>query len=118
MQSAVGLGDGLVEDSALNGGELKLLRGGLAAAVGTGEGTGTPGAATMDLAKVGDLREGLGVTERNVENSMVSEGRHGGNGGRLLTTTEGTGGDEETGVLAVETTAGPESTGLVPEGLL
>lgn len=71
----------------------------------------------MDLLQVGELREDGLVAERDVDEAVVGEGAHGGNGSRLLATTEGTGGNEETGVLAPIATRGPDTTGPVPEGL-
>lgn len=71
----------------------------------------------MDLLQVGELREDGLVAERDVDEAVVGEGAHGGNGGRLLATSDGTGGDKETGVLAPVATRGPDATGFVPEGL-
>lgn len=82
-----------------------------------GEGTGTPGATTVDLGQVGELSEGGLVAERDVDEAVVSKRAHGGESSGLLTTTLGTGGDEETGVLSPETTGGPDAASLVPEGL-
>ncbi len=81
------------------------------------EGTSTPGATTADLLEVGKNREGGLVTERHVDEAVVSESAHGGNDGGLLATTGGAGGDEDTGILAPVTTGGPDGAGLVPEGL-
>lgn len=47
----------------------------------------------------------------------MGEGRETGNDGRLLATTGGTGGDEDTGVLARKGTGGPKAASCVPEGL-
>lgn len=113
----VDLGDGLIEGLALGLGNLELEGSGLAGAIGTSKGTGTPGATTVDLLQVGQEREGGLVAQRHVEEAVVGEGAHGGNGSRLLATTEGTGGDEETGVLAPVATGSPDGAGLVPEGL-
>lgn len=71
----------------------------------------------MDLAQVGELTEGLGVTKRHVNHSVVSQGGHGSKGGRLLTTSGRGSGDEQTSELAVETTSLPLGTGSIPEGL-
>lgn len=71
----------------------------------------------MDLLKVGKEGEGGLVTQRDVDEAVVSESAHGGNDGGLLTTTHGTGGNEDTGVLAPVATGGPDGAGLVPEGL-
>lgn len=71
----------------------------------------------MDLREVGELTERVLVSERNEGETVVSQSAHGSNGSRFLTTTGGTSGDEDTGRLAPVTTAGPDATGLVPEGL-
>lgn len=71
----------------------------------------------MNLIEVGDVGEGLGVAEGNVDDAVVSQGGHGGDGSRLLTTAGSSGGDEETGLLAPVAAGSPDSTGLVPEGL-
>lgn len=71
----------------------------------------------MDLAQVGELAESLGVTQRNVGDAVVNQGGHGSKGGRLLTTSGGGSGNEQTSELAVETTSLPLSTGSIPEGL-
>lgn len=71
----------------------------------------------MDLLEVGDIGEGLGVTKRNVDDAVVSEGGHGRDGGRLLATAGGAGGDEEAGLLAPVAAGSPDATGLVPESL-
>lgn len=71
----------------------------------------------MDLSQVGDVGEGLGVAEGNVDDAVVSQGGHGGEGSGLLTTAGSSSGDEETGLLAPVTAGGPDSTGHVPEGL-
>lgn len=107
----------LVEGLALDLSNLELKSGGLAGAIGASEGTGTPGGTTVDLSQVGELSEGGLVAQRNVEETVVSEGAQRGDSSGLLTTTEGTGGDEDTGVLAPEATSGPDAASLVPEGL-
>lgn len=101
----------------LDTGNLKLESRGLAGAVRTGKGAGTPGRTTVDLREVGKLAKGLGVAERDVVEAVVSKGGHGSKSSGLLATTEGTGGDEETSLLAVEATRRPDTAGLVPEGL-
>jgi len=135
MQSReVDLGDVLIESLTLGLGDLELERSGLARAIGTlyklisrlfiliekvtySKGTSTPGATTVNLSQVGKLGKGGLVTQRDVEEAVVSEGAHGSNGGRLLATTEGTSGDEQTSVFAPEATRGPDTAGAVPEGL-
>jgi hypothetical protein len=81
------------------------------------EGTSTPGATTVNLVQVAQLGEDGLVAQRNVDEAVVGESAHRGKGSRLLTTTLSTGRHEETGVLAPEATGGPNTTGLVPEGL-
>lgn len=71
----------------------------------------------MDLFQVRQEPEGSLVTEGNEVETVVSESAHGSNGGRLLTTTQGTRGDEQTGILAPVAAGGPDAAGLVPEGL-
>ena len=74
--------DKLVELLALDLGHLELKRGGLAAAVATGAGASTPGGATVHLGEVGGLGEVVGVTLGNVDDAVVREGAHRGEGGR------------------------------------
>lgn len=71
----------------------------------------------MDLREVGELTERVLVSKRNEGEAVVSQSAHGSNGSRFLTTTGGTSRDEETSRLAPVTTASPDATGLVPEGL-
>lgn len=83
----------------------------------TYEGTSTPWAAAVDLAQVGQKREGVLVAQRNVGDAVVSQGAHGSKGSGLLTTTESAGGDEQTSVLAEVAAGSPDLARLVPEGL-
>lgn len=117
MESTRVLEDGLGEGLALDGGDLELLGAGLARAVTAGEGTGTPGASTVDLGQVSELGERLGVAEGNVDDAVVGERGQSSDGSRLLTTTQGAGGDEDTTELAVEATSSPLSASAVPESL-
>lgn len=117
MESAGMLLDSFSELLPLSLSNLQLERSRLARAVTSGEGTRTPGTTAVNLAQAGHLGKGLGVTEGHVDDAVMGEGRHGGEGGGFLSTTEGTGGDEESGQLAVETTRGPLLASLVPEGL-
>jgi hypothetical protein len=71
----------------------------------------------VNLGEVGDVGESLGVAEGNVDDAVVSQGGHGREGSGLLTTAGSSSGDEEAGLLAPVATGGPDSTGLVPEGL-
>ena len=77
----------------------------------------TPWGTTVDLLKIGQLSEGGLVAQRNVDEAVVDESRHGGDGGGLLATTEGAGADEHTSILAPEGALLPLLAGLVPEGL-
>lgn len=107
MQSCdVLLGDSGPEGLALLVGERKLLLGRLSAAVGTGEGTGTPRRATTDLGEISKSAEDSLVAERNEDHAVVDKGRHGADDSGLLTTTGGGSGNEGTSILA------PEGTGL------
>ena len=81
------------------------------------KGTSAPSATTMNLTEVGKLTEGSLVSQRDIEEAMVSEGAHGSESSRLLATTLGASRDEKTGILSPEATSGPDATGLVPESL-
>jgi hypothetical protein len=56
----------------------------------------------VHLGDVGELAENGLVAQGHVEETVVGESAHGGNGGALLATAETSGGDEETGVFALE----------------
>ena len=71
----------------------------------------------MNLVEVAELSENGLVAKGNVDETVVSESAHGGESSRLLATTLGAGGNEETGVLPPEAARGPDATSLVPEGL-
>lgn len=109
-----GLGEGLALDCR----NLELLGGGLTRTITAGKGASTPRATTVDLSQVCQLSKGLGVTERHIDDAVVSEGRHGGNGGRLLSTTRRASGNEEATELAVIATSSPLPASLVPESLV
>ena len=101
MQSCeVLLGKSGPEGLALLEGERELLLGGLSAAIGTGEGTSTPGGATANLGEISESAEDGLVAEGNVDHAVVDEGRHGADDGGLLTAAGGGSGNEGTGVLA------------------
>lgn len=70
----------------LNPGDFQLKSGGLPAAVGTSEATGTPGRATVDLIEVSELLEGMGVAKRDKDQAVMDEGGHDAKVGALLTT--------------------------------
>jgi len=81
------------------------------------EGTGAPGGSTANLGEISEDGEGVLVSERNKDETVVSEGAHGGDGSRLLASSHGSSGDEHTDVLARESTLAPESAGGVDERL-
>lgn len=64
------------------------------------EGTGTPWGTTADLRMVGENGESVLIAQRNEDHSVVDKGRHGVRGSDFLSTTLGTGGDENTDVFA------------------
>jgi hypothetical protein len=127
------LGDGLVEGLALDRTDLELESRWLPRTVASSEGARTPWATcrlvskgllwpliahtTMNLRQVGKLREGLRVSEGNEDNSVVGQRAQGVGDSGLLSSSGGSGGDEDTGVFAGEGTTGPEATGGIPEGL-
>jgi len=113
----IDLGDGLPEVLALGLGDVYLEFGRSTRAVSTSEGPGTPRRATMDLGQVGQEREGWLVPKRKEEDSVVGQRRQSGVDSHFLSSTRGTSGNEDTGVLATEGTLGPEPTGSIPEGL-
>ena len=98
-------------------GELELLGGRHTGAVATGERARAPGGAAADLAQVAEDGEGSGVPERDIDDAVVSEGAHGGNGGGFLTAARGAGADEQASIFAPEATGLPEMAGGVPECL-
>ena len=71
----------------------------------------------MNLLQIRQRRERISVTERNEDDTVVSQGTERAKEGRLLSTT-GTGSrDEHASVLARELAGSPELTSGVPEGL-
>lgn len=70
------------------------------------KGSGAPWGTTTDFSKVGEGAEDGLVAERDVDDTVVDEGRHGVHDGRLLSSTRGCGRDKDTSVLA------PVGTGL------
>lgn len=63
------------------------------------------------------LTESSLVSQRNVDEAVVSKRAHAGNGSALLSTSKGTSRDEHAGVLAPERALSPLLASLVPEGL-
>ncbi|KAH3662266.1 hypothetical protein OGAPHI_005515 [Ogataea philodendri] len=100
----------------LDTGDLELKLGWLSRAVGTSDGTGTPWRATVNLVEVGEVSKGLGVSQWDVDQTLMGEERQGVDNGNLVTTTR-SGGNEDTGSLVVKATSGPETSSSVEEGL-
>lgn len=63
------------------------------------------------------LTEGVFVSKRHIDEAVVSERRHGSNGGGFLTASLSAGGDEKPGELLSIRSLGPLLASLVPEGL-
>ena len=71
----------------------------------------------MDSREVSELAEDARVSERNVDDAVVSERAQSSDGSRFLSTTEAGSGDENSSVLVGERTLLPLATSLVPEDL-
>ncbi len=71
----------------------------------------------VNFLDIGQLREGMGVSKWNVDQSMVGERGHSRDSGRFLSSAGTRGGDEDPGVLSSELAARPEPAGGVPECL-
>jgi len=76
------------------------------------------GRTTVDLGQVGQLREGVFIPERDIDQSVVDKGGEGIGDGDLLSTTLGAGGDEDTAHLAGKGALDPEWASCVPECLM
>jgi len=72
---------------------------------------------TVNLGQVAQEREDVVVAERDEEDTVVGQGRECGVDGHFLSSTRGTGGNEDAGVLASESTLSPETTSSIPEDL-
>lgn len=107
----------LVERLALDRRNLELKRRRLARTIAGREGSRSPGGATVHLREVRELRERVLVSERHEYYAVVDEGRERVGDGGLLSATRGCGGDEDTSVLASESTGRPETAGGIPESL-
>lgn len=107
----------LAEGLALDSSELELEGGRRAGSVSASEGSGAPWRTTTDFRNIGELGEGLGISKGNVDDSVVCHGRHSGNDRALLSTTRGTGRDEDTGVFAIISTGSPLAASGIPERL-
>ena len=71
----------------------------------------------VNFLDIGQLRERMRVSKRNVDQSVVGERGHSRDSGRLLASSGTRGGDEDPGVLSSELAARPERAGGVPECL-
>lgn len=71
----------------------------------------------MDLVQVRQLPECLGVPEGYEDDTVMSEGGQGREDSRFLTASVTGGGNEDTSVFPVQSTASPQLTGGIPEGL-
>lgn len=71
----------------------------------------------MDFTQVRKLAKGVLVTERHVFDTVVDEGGQRSDSSRLLSSARTSGGDKQTGGLAVESARGPELASTVDEGL-
>lgn len=72
---------------------------------------------SVDFLHVGQLSEGMSVTERNVDHSVVSKGGKSVHNSGFLSSSESSGRHEHTGVFASKGAARPELTCSIPEGL-
>lgn len=88
----------LIEHLALGLGKLQLEFRGLAGAVWGGKSTGAPWRTTTCFSQVGEDRICPRVAEWDVDDAVVGERAHGGDGGRFLATTGGGARDEEASI--------------------
>ena len=72
---------------------------------------------TMNLLQVCQLREGVGVAERNVNYAVVDKSRDGAEVGTFLATAQAGSRDEDRCILSGEFAFSPKPTGGIPEGL-
>lgn len=70
----------------------------------------------MNLIKVGELGKGLGVSERDIDHSVMNESRKGVHDGRLLRSRRSSG-DKGREVFASESSSTPKQTSAIPESL-
>jgi len=113
----LGLADLFVEALALDGGNFELESGGLARSVRPGESASAPWRSTVNFVQVRQQTECLGVTQRNIDDSVVCEGGHGCYSCGFLSSSGSASGDEYSSILPVQTARGPELASGVPEGL-
>ena len=71
----------------------------------------------MNFFQVGQEREDGLVTERNENDTVVTQRGESGVHSHFLSSTRCTGGNEDAGVFSSEGTFSPETTGGIPEGL-
>lgn len=79
------------------------------------KGTSTPWGTTTDLGERVEQGECVLVSERNIDDSVVGEGRDRVESSDFLPTTLSTGRNEDTGIFSREITRSPETTGRVDE---
>ncbi len=72
----------------------------------------------MNFREIGDITEGVRVTEGDVEDTVVGQGGKGGDDSCLLTSTMGSSRDKDTSILSSELTTSPEGTSGIPERLM
>mmetsp|Transcript_9442 Transcript_9442/g.18732 ORF Transcript_9442/g.18732 Transcript_9442/m.18732 type:complete len:229 (+) Transcript_9442:56-742(+) len=100
---------------SLGGNQALLAVAGHAGAIGTSEGTGSVGRATVDLVHVEHDR--VRVAERHEDHALVSKLGHKGESSGLLATTLSGSGEEDTSGLVGESLLLPKTTEGVEEGL-
>jgi hypothetical protein len=71
----------------------------------------------MNLFEIGKLWEDGLVTERDIDDAVVSEGRHSGNRSRLLSSAWCASAHEQTGILSPVSACTPDTASLVPKRL-
>ncbi len=75
----------------------------------------SPRRASVDLGQSRDLLKGSLVSERDVDDAVVYKSRHGGNNSALLPTAWSGSRDEDTRVLAPQSSRCPQTAGGIPE---
>lgn len=71
----------------------------------------------MDLGQVRQYGHSSLIPKRDIDKTVVGQGAHDRDGGRLLPTAKSACGHKEPGILAPEATRSPNAASLVPEGL-
>ena len=72
----------------------------------------------MNFFKVGKVRESVAITERDIDDSMVSEGRHARQIRGFLTSAWPSSRNEDCGIFSCELSSSPKLAGGVPESLI